>query len=389
MNPFIKNCLAIFLVFSCFQITFSQASMIPQKKNFLIEKGTGHVCGSCPDIAKKCDTVIDSHMRRGMLIEYHFGPDAKPQAGSLTRDWRTAYGDTIFEPTAWNWPFYLNMMVNRKDRGAPYGSTFIFGPSNNQVQPEADAVINENSPVNLYMKPTYDGTKRELTIETELFYTADAATNTNFLQIAITEDSIIGTQYDPLNYPLNSGFNLSFNHTNVFRDNINGLFGDTIKTTTKNSLVKKTYKYTFPTSYRNIPCNPLHCNLTMYIADARNNSGVQSFTGKIINAIRADTKGKSLTEGNGTESTSSLTVVDNNFSIYPNPSNGIIKLINSKFVERFVVEIYNLFGQKVFQKELNSIEENTLNLTELPKGNYLAKVKSIAFNQSLLIQLAE
>ena len=100
-----KSCTQLLklLTFLCFsgllQPTYlsaqSMVSTVPQYKNFLIEKGTGHVCGSCPTITLKCDTVIDSHPGRGMLLEYHFGPDAVPQAPPVDADFPPLYGDTI------------------------------------------------------------------------------------------------------------------------------------------------------------------------------------------------------------------------------------------------------------------------------------------------------
>ncbi len=340
-----------------------------QNKNFLIEKGTGQVCGSCHGIAKKCDTVIESHPGRGMLIEYHFGPDATPQAGALAQDFRTWYGDTIFnsKPQGLNWPFYLNMMVNRLDRGVPYGSTFIFGPNNNQVQPEADKLVQEVSPVNLYMAPSYNPTTREITINAQAYYTADAATDTNYIQIAITEDSIISTQYDPQFYTANNGFNPSFNHTNIFRDNINGFAGDTVFNTKKGTMISRTYKYTMPAKYRNIACNPVHCKLTMYIADQKNFKGVQSFTGNISNATRSNFYGDALTAVSE--------VASNNFSIYPNPSNGMLYINNYDLIN-YTVEITDMQGKYIYNSSKLFGQQSAIDLSNNSNGIYIVKVNS-------------
>jgi len=359
-------CLLCLISFTGLQ---AQVSHAPQNKNFLIEKGTGQVCGSCHKIAMKCDTVVESHPGRGMLIEYHFGPDARPQAGALAQDFRTWYGDTIFnsKPVGLAWPFYLNMMVNRLDRGVPYGSTFIFGPNNNQVQPEADKLVQEVSPVNLYMAPSYNPTTREITINAQAYYTADAATDTNYIQIAITEDSIISTQYDPVYYTQNNGFNPNFNHTNVFRDNINGFAGDTVFNPKKGTLISRTYKYNMPAKYRNIACNPVHCKLTMYVYDQKKFSGVQSFTGNITNATRSNFYGDALTAVSE--------VGSNNFSIYPNPSNGIL-YINTYDLINYTVEITDMQGKNIYHSSKLFGSQSVVDLSNNSNGIYIVKVKS-------------
>lgn len=370
MNHFMKL-LVIGLTILAFQFEGKAqpaVSMTPENKNFLIEKGTGHVCGSCPYIELRCDSVVDSYPGRGMLIEYHFGPDAVPQAPPLDQDFTTPYGDTIFDPAGLAWPFYLNMMVNRRDQGIPYGSTFIFG-SVNQVQAEADNVVNQPSDVNLAMSSTFDNITRLLTINVSAYYTASSATSLNFLQLMLTEDSIVSTQYDP-NYPLNNHFNPDFLQMNTFRENINGFSGDTIFTTTAGTFISRTYTYTIPTAYKNVACNPDHCNLTMYIAEQQAASGVQSFTGKVINALRAPI---------GSDAVTGLTDAGKNIKpiVFPNPTTGILN-IEGFLPGKYSIELTNLQGKLVYHQSGSANEKVNTDLSRLPEGVYFMKVLSTA-----------
>ena len=356
---FILLITSAFVLLSRLNVTAqTMVSTTPQNKNFLIEKGTGHTCGSCPDIALKCDTVINSHPGRGILIEYHFGPDAVPQASPLNTDYRTPYGDSIL-----SWPFYLNMMVNRRDRGAPYGSTFIFGPNNNQVQPESDLVITQPSPINLAMTSSFNTTTRLLTVNVEAYYTANSATAINFLQVAITEDSLISTQYDG-SYPLNNHFNSTFNHTNVFRANMNGFQGDSVKTTTSGTFVSRTYTYTFPTTpYK---WNANHCYLTLYATETKNSSGIQSFAGKIMTAIRGKIGAKALS---AVEEISSI----NNDIVYPNPSNGLVKIKRNEANE-FKIVVTDILGNVVYTRENIFTTETSVDLSSEKNGIYFIQI---------------
>lgn len=354
-------------------------SMVPENKNFLIEKGTGHVCGSCPYIALRCDSVVDSYPGRGMLIEYHFGPDAVPQAPPLDQDFTTPYGDTIYDPAYLGWPFYLNMMVNRRDQGIPYGSTFIFGTVN-QVQAEADLVVNQPSEVNLAMSSTFDTITRLLRIDVSAYYTATSATALNFLQVVLTEDSVISTQYDPA-YPLNNHFNPDFPQMNTFRENINGFAGDTIFTTTAGTFIARTYTYTIPATYKNVACNPEHCNLTLYIAEQQAASGVQSFTGKIINAIRAHI-------GSGASTGVAGITNEYNERVYPNPTTGAVTM-QGIGPGGYSIEVSDLPGRRIFFTSGIHSEKVTADLSQYPEGMYLMRIATPAGTTTHKIILAK
>ena len=256
-------------------------------------------------------------------------------------------------------------MFNRRDQGVPYGSTFIFG-STNQVQTEADAIVLQLSPVNLAMSSTFNSTTRLLTVNVEAYYTASSATSMNYLQIALTEDSIIATQYDPA-YPLAGHFNPNFNHMNTFRANINGFAGDTVTHTSMGTMISRTYTYTIPTSYKNIPCNPQHCNLTLYMAEEKATSGIQSFTGKIMNAIRTKVGG----------STAAVATIDAHCSevVYPNPSNGMVYISNI-INNSYAIDITDVCGKHIYTSTGNNTQNIKIDLSRYPKGIYLIKIST-------------
>ena len=353
---------------SCFTVKAQSELTVPtdqQLKNFLIEKGTGIACGSCPEKAEKCLEIINSHPKgRGMMILYHFGPDARPQSGQLHVDYKTEYGDSICTPT---WPFYLNMMVNRKDRGAPYGSTFIIATGNDQVTPECAALVVENSPVNLAMSSSYNASTRTITVNVKAYYTANSVTSLNYLQVAITEDSIIGPQY------VSPSWNYSYVHNNMFRANINGFSGDSITTTTQGTTVSKTYTYIVPQKYGTdtnmsswVTPNVNHFNLTVYMTEDL--YGENDLFGKIQNTLRVPLGQTGQTSIN---ETSQIT----KFEVYPNPSKGIITL-TSQETTPFSVRILDLTGKVVFEQENVNPSLASFDVSSLCNGLYLIQVQS-------------
>ena len=350
--------------------TYAQltVSTTPQNKNFLIERGTGIACGSCPTKELECQAIINTYpAEKGLLIQYHFGPDAKPQSGQLNKDYRTQFGDSILTPV---WPFYLNMMVNRRDKGNG-NSTFIIG-STDQVTPECASVAAQVSPVNLAMSSTYNSLTREITVTAMAYYTANSATANNYLQIAITEDSVIGPQ---VGVGGSSTFIYNFPHMNMFRANMNGPKGAIITTTTAGTTVTRTFTYTVPAKYGTgassgwVTPNPSHFKLNMFMTEAPNASGTQSFTGKIITIIRTPLGGTTAATG----------VVENNsmssLSVYPNPSTGVVHL-NISEAGSFSYQVIDVLGKNIMSRSILGGTEEIIDLSGRQKGIYFIKVSS-------------
>lgn len=68
-------------------------------------------------------------------------------------------------------------------------------------------------------------------------------------------------------------------------------------------------------------------------------------------------------------------IVENNFSIYPNPAeNTIYVLNNTPDSNAYIFLIYNSLGQKVFEISFINTEENIINMQSLPSGLYVAAI---------------
>ncbi len=76
-------------------------------------------------------------------------------------------------------------------------------------------------------------------------------------------------------------------------------------------------------------------------------------------------------------------IVENNFSIYPNPAeNTIYVLNNTPDSNAYTFGIYNTLGQKVLETALINNEENIINIQSLPSGLYVAAI----INGGIIIQ---
>ncbi|MFZ4931066.1 reprolysin-like metallopeptidase [Chryseobacterium sp. Mn2064] len=74
------------------------------------------------------------------------------------------------------------------------------------------------------------------------------------------------------------------------------------------------------------------------------------------------------------------------FSVYPNPSKGIVNIKFTKPNDSYDITVYDTSGRLVFSQQNNKLSNDrvgTFNLTELVKGNYVIKVKTKDFEQAV------
>ncbi|MFD0965184.1 T9SS type A sorting domain-containing protein [Pseudofulvibacter geojedonensis] len=65
--------------------------------------------------------------------------------------------------------------------------------------------------------------------------------------------------------------------------------------------------------------------------------------------------------------------------VYPNPSNGLIKIKKANGIELTTLEVYNLLGDKVQRINLTNMDTiKTLDLTNLASGIYITKIQDVS-----------
>lgn len=229
----------------------------PQEKNVVLEEFTGINCPYCPDGHVRAKALSDSKPGRVVLVMLHQGSYA-----AATPDYRTQFGDALASE------FSVS--------GYPTGAI------NRELFPEVEATIamnrgawgyaayqkfQEQTPVNIGLKTTFDSESREITVDVELYYTQNSPSTNNFIQIAFLQDSIKGPQ-------TSGGAGNNYNHMHMFRHFITGQWGDQVTTTTQGTLVQRTYTWVVPDSIGNgtaakIPVIIENCNIAAYVTQSR------------------------------------------------------------------------------------------------------------------------
>ncbi len=74
------------------------------------------------------------------------------------------------------------------------------------------------------------------------------------------------------------------------------------------------------------------------------------------------------------------------FTVFPNPTNGFLKVKFDKMIEN--LEVYNLLGSLMYSKKINTLNEIDLNLSHLTSGiyNLVLTSKSQLLNQKIIVK---
>jgi hypothetical protein len=75
-------------------------------------------------------------------------------------------------------------------------------------------------------------------------------------------------------------------------------------------------------------------------------------------------------------------VAEGDLKIYPNPSGGILNLDWGSRAVDVTVDVYSVLGQALLHEEVSGKSYHTMNLSNLPQGNYFVVVRDIAGHTS-------
>jgi hypothetical protein len=252
-----------------------------QYKSAVLEEFTGIHCVYCPDGHKRANEMKADFPGRVVLVNVHEGGYAIPNANEP--DFRTPYGAAIAGQTGLTG--YPSGTINRHVFPA-LNSSMALG--RNQWRAAGEEIMAERSPLNLGATTTYNAATRTVTINVEGYYTMAGNGSYNLLNIALIQDSVVGTQTGAAANPAAVLPGGKYRHDHMLRDLVTGQWGDTIKNISAQSVYSKTFTYVLPDSINGIPVTPRHCQLAIYATEGRSN---------IIQGINIDIDG-GLNDGN-------------------------------------------------------------------------------------------
>lgn len=220
-------------LFTTAQITDTIVSLTPSNRNVVLEEFTGVNCQYCPCGHKIANQLYAAHPDRVCLINVHTGPFAAKYTTEFGEALDSQAGVTGYPSGTVNRHVFTgNKTALSQDRFTIY----------------ANQLMNMSSPVNIAAEGTLDWSTRKLTVRVQLYYTAAQTVTSNLLNIAITQDNVVGPQVinsTSCSYP-EMMVGTQYRHMHMLRHLINGQWGEAITTIAPGTLVEKTYEYTIP-----------------------------------------------------------------------------------------------------------------------------------------------
>ena len=199
-----------------------------QKRNVLIEEFTGVGCGYCPDGHARANAICEQYAGHAWAINIHAGGYA---SGS---GYTTPVGDGIHNEFYSQIQGYPCGVVNRgavQDRGA-WAAT-------------AASIRNEDAIVNIAAEGTMDAATRTVTMHIEAYYTGTSTQATNYFNVAVVQNNILGQQSNYGNYNADYIEGDQYRHMHMLRDLLCGQWGMEIAAT-QGTFVDTTIIFTVP-----------------------------------------------------------------------------------------------------------------------------------------------
>ena len=252
MKKIILSLVGLFLtIFTMAQPTF--VSTQPSNKNVVIEEFTGTNCTWCPAGHKIVNAISTANPGRIVAINIHQGGFS-----GNNPDYKTEWGNAL--ANQYSIASYPNGTLNR-------GS----GPVNYTTWPTAvTPILAQQSIVNVAARAQIDAETRLLTVTVEVYYTADAETSTNKLNVAILQNEVIGPQTGMDKNP-DYVVGTQYRHMHMLRHLITGQWGDFLSyegtgVIPSGTFFTKTYTYTLPDAIRNVPLEFENIEIAAFVA---------------------------------------------------------------------------------------------------------------------------
>jgi hypothetical protein len=271
--------LLLLLFFTAFS-TYAQTivSTTPQNKKVILEEFTGVNCQFCPSGHAIANTIKNANPADVFLINIHVGGFATPGTGQP--DFRTSFGTAIANQSALTG--YPAATVNRTAfTGLSQNGATGTAMGRNNWTNASNQTRNQSSYVNVATTASINVNTRLLTVFVEAYYTGNSPVSSNRLNVALLQNNTLGPQ-------TSGGLGDNYPHQHRLVHMLTGQWGDTYSTTAAGTLVTRTYTYTIPAAYNNIPAELGDLEIVAFVAEGQQkiisgNGAVPTYTGLATN----------------------------------------------------------------------------------------------------------
>lgn len=241
-------------------------STTQENRNAVVEEWTGIYCVYCPTGHAAVSQAIANNPGDVVGINIHTGGYAAPSGGDP--DFRTADGDA--NASQFSISGYPSSTLNRRT----IGGSQTYHPAGTNDADKVPAVIAETSEVNVWIGSSIDVNTRELTVDVEYYYTADAPNATNYLTVGILQNHVEGPQTGGSTYNPSAVLpNGNYDHMHMFRGFLSAVWGDAINTTTSGTFGTESYTYTLPAAINGVDVDLANIEIFAFVNDGFESAG--------------------------------------------------------------------------------------------------------------------
>ena len=262
-----KKILLLLLSFLCVNIYAQNlVDTLLHNKNVVLEEFTGIHCVFCPDGHVIAQSIYTVYPQRVSLINVHVGSYAQPSFGEP--DFRTVFGSSLSSQS--NLSGYPAGTVNRHlFNSSQSGGTAL---SRGDWQLATITILSQLSPVNIASIAQYDTATGRLHIDVEIYYTDTQSVFLNYLNIAITQDSILGPQTGAQSYNpaaiVPGPWSPTYSHQHMLRHLITGQWGAVLDPITPGTFISRRYTWQVPPDINDIPILIEHLRVVSFITES-------------------------------------------------------------------------------------------------------------------------
>ena len=228
-------------------------------KNVLLEEFSGNNCPYCPDGHKRANEIVAANPGKVFPIIIH--------SGYLASRYTTSFSaplDTNAEAYKEGYPAgSLNRHVYAENRIALNRGYWTYYLSQE---------LNQQAVANIDAKATINKSSREVVVCVAVYYTGTPTGSNNYINVAITEDSIWGQQRereDAANPAQWNSDHTQYCHMHMLRHLVTGLWGVAITPATGKQ-IKKEFRYTLPETISNETVVPEHLHIIAFLCEGKN-----------------------------------------------------------------------------------------------------------------------
>ncbi|MCX7696793.1 MAG: Omp28-related outer membrane protein [Bacteroidales bacterium] len=257
----------VILSFFCLNLKAQTiVSTQPSNKNVILEEFTGIHCPYCPDGHKIANQLMANNPGRVFAINIHQGTYAAPSSGEP--DYRTPFGDALANQSGLTG--YPAGTINRHVFTSPTPMTpGKTAQSRGNWTNCTNQILAMPSPVNIAIDVSLNYQTRELTLLVEVYYTGNADSSTNKLNIAILQDYVKGPQAGSSLNPSYVTPDGQYYHMHMLRTFLTGQWGWTIPQTTAGTFWDTTITYIVPTAYHSIPVDLGNLKVVAFVSEGK------------------------------------------------------------------------------------------------------------------------